>query len=241
MNQSGAHRRHCRGQSHRGGAGKDSLGGGLGDDTIFGGLGNDVLTRQCGKDIFAFNTKTNKSTQCRQIADFVVKDDSIWLDNAVFTKIGKGTEAQPGKLTKAMFWAGKAAHDASDRIVYDKASGALYYDADGTGRSAQVKIATLKKGHKPWTRRTSSHLTRAATQTKTRRSSRRVFHSCGRLLPFEPDLSPASRESGRGRSGRRRSDAGGRRRDRRLSPAPRAPAAACCRCWPARPHRRRPS
>ena len=64
----------------------------------------------------------------------------------MFTKIGKGTEAQPGKLTKAMFWTGKAAHDASDRIVYDKASGALYYDADGTGRAAQVKIATLKKG-----------------------------------------------------------------------------------------------
>ena len=129
-----------------GGAGLDTLGGGLGDDTIFGGLGNDVLTGNAGKDIFAFNTKTNKSTNVDKIADFVVKDDSIWLDNAVFTKIGKGTEAQPGKLTKAMFWTGKAAHDASDRIVYDKASGALYYDADGSGRAAQVKIATLKKG-----------------------------------------------------------------------------------------------
>ena len=63
----------------------------------------------------------------------------------MFTKIGKGTEAQPGKLKKAMFWTGKAAHDASDRIIYDKASGALYYDADGTGRSAQVKIATLPR------------------------------------------------------------------------------------------------
>jgi Ca2+-binding RTX toxin-like protein len=129
-----------------GGAGKDTLGGGFGDDTIFGGLGNDTLTGNAGKDIFAFNTKTNKSTNVDKIADFVVKDDSIWLDNAVFTKIGKGTEAQPGKLTKAMFWTGKAAHDASDRIVYDKASGALYYDADGSGRAAQVKIATLKKG-----------------------------------------------------------------------------------------------
>jgi Ca2+-binding RTX toxin-like protein len=129
-----------------GGAGRDTLSGGLDNDTIFGGAGNDVLTGNAGKDIFAFNTKTNKSTNVDKIADFVVKDDSIWLDNAVFTKIGKGTEAQPGKLTKAMFWTGKAAHDASDRIVYDKASGALYYDADGSGRAAQVKIATLKKG-----------------------------------------------------------------------------------------------
>jgi Ca2+-binding RTX toxin-like protein len=130
----------------KGGAGRDTLGGGLGNDTLFGGLGNDVLTGNTGKDVFAFTTKTNKKTNVDKIADFSVKDDTIWLDTAVFTKIGKGSELAPGKLAKAMFWAGKAAHDASDRIVYDKASGALYYDADGNGRAAQVKIATLKKG-----------------------------------------------------------------------------------------------
>jgi Ca2+-binding RTX toxin-like protein len=129
-----------------GGAGKDTLGGGLGDDKIFGGLGNDRLTGNAGKDIFVFNTKTNKKTNVDTIKDFVVKDDSIWLDNAVFTKAGKGSEEKPGKLSKTMFWTGKAAHDSSDRIIYDKASGALYYDQDGTGRAAQVKIATLKKG-----------------------------------------------------------------------------------------------
>ncbi|WP_201859084.1 hypothetical protein [Microvirga soli] len=129
-----------------GGVAKDTLGGGLGEDTIFGGLGNDVLTGNGGKDIFVFDTKTNKKTTVDKLADFVVKDDSIWLDNAVFTKIGKGSELNPGKLAKAMFWTGKAAHDASDRIIYDKKAGALYYDQDGTGRTAQVKIATLKKG-----------------------------------------------------------------------------------------------
>jgi Ca2+-binding RTX toxin-like protein len=30
-----------------------------------------------------------------------------------------------------------------DRIVYDRSKGYLYYDADGTGSSAQVKIATI--------------------------------------------------------------------------------------------------
>ncbi|MBB3020458.1 Ca2+-binding RTX toxin-like protein [Microvirga lupini] len=130
----------------KGGVGKDTLGGGLGHDTLWGGLGNDTLTGNSGKDIFVFATKTNKRTNVDKINDFVVKDDSIWLDNAVFTKIGKGSEDRPGKLAKSMFWTGKAAHDSSDRIVYDKASGALYYDADGTGRGAQVKIATLKKG-----------------------------------------------------------------------------------------------
>lgn len=130
----------------KGGAGRDNLSGGLGDDRLWGALGNDVLTGNGGKDIFVFDTKTNKRTNVDKIADFSVKDDAIWLDNAVFTKIGKGSELNPGKLAKAMFWTGKAAHDASDRIIYDKKAGALYYDADGTGRTAQVKIATLKKG-----------------------------------------------------------------------------------------------
>ncbi|MEE1658360.1 cadherin domain-containing protein [Microvirga sp. CF3062] len=130
----------------KGGAGKDTLGGGLGNDMLWGGLGNDVLTGGKGKDIFVFDTTTNKKTNVDKISDFSVKDDSIWLENAVFTRIGKGTELKPGKLAKDLFWTGKAAHDVSDRIVYDKATGALYYDQDGTGRAAQVKIATIKKG-----------------------------------------------------------------------------------------------
>ncbi|MBM6582507.1 hypothetical protein ILT44_20075 [Microvirga sp. BT689] len=130
----------------KGGAGKDSLGGGLGNDILWGGLGNDVLIGGKGKDIFVFDTKPNKKTNVDKIGDFSAKDDSIWLDNKIFTKIGKGTELKPGKLAKDMFWTGKAAHDALDRVIYDKASGVLYYDMDGTGRAAQVKIAILKKG-----------------------------------------------------------------------------------------------
>ncbi|WP_210381382.1 cadherin domain-containing protein [Microvirga zambiensis] len=129
-----------------GGAGRDTLGGGLGDDTLFGGLGNDVLTGNAGKDVFVFNTKANKKTNVDKIADFVVKDDTIWLDNAVFTKIGKGSEPAPGKLKKDFFTVGTKAKDKNDYVIYDKKTGALYYDADGNGKAAQVKIATLKKG-----------------------------------------------------------------------------------------------
>ena len=41
------------------------------------------------------------------------------------------------------FFLGKEAHDANDRILYDKAKGALWYDADGSGAHAAVKIAVL--------------------------------------------------------------------------------------------------
>jgi Ca2+-binding RTX toxin-like protein len=94
---------------------------------------------------FVFDTRSNKSNADR-IGEFSANDDRIWFDNGILIKIGKGTGLKPGKLKKDMFRTGQAAHDGSDRIICDKASGALYYDMDGTGRAAQVKTATLEKG-----------------------------------------------------------------------------------------------
>jgi Ca2+-binding RTX toxin-like protein len=133
----------------KGGAGKDTLGGGFGDDQIWGGLGNDALTGNAGKDIFVFDTKLNKKTNKDAIKDFVVKDDTIWLENKVFTALGKkGSVTKPEKMKKDAFWTGSKAHDANDRIIYDKKKGVLYYDQDGTGSKAAIEIATIKKGLK---------------------------------------------------------------------------------------------
>ena len=52
-------------------------------------------------------------------------------------------------LSADAFWAAAGAtagHDATDRIIYDTTTGALYYDADGSGRGAAVQIAQLKAG-----------------------------------------------------------------------------------------------
>ena len=62
------------------------------------------------------------------ISDFSVKDDTLQLDNAVFKKLGKA-----GKLNKAYFTIGDKAKDKNDYIVYDKKTGILSYDADGSG------------------------------------------------------------------------------------------------------------
>ena len=127
-----------------GNAGKNVLNGGAGIDKLTGGAGIDTLTGGAGKDTFLFNAALNKANNIDKITDFSVKDDTIQLENDVFTALTK-----VGALAKGAFWIGAAAHDADDRIIYNKATGALSYDADGKGGAAAVQFATLSKSLVP--------------------------------------------------------------------------------------------
>jgi Ca2+-binding RTX toxin-like protein len=102
---------------------------GLGKDTLYGGTGRDILE---------FNAKPTVSN-VDKIANFSVTNDTTYLENAVFIKL------KAGKLASGAFWKGAKAHDSSDRIIYNPTKGYLYYDADGTGSSKQVLIATMSK------------------------------------------------------------------------------------------------
>ena len=119
----------------------NALSAGAGNDILNGGLGNDRLSGGSGLDSFRFTTTPNATTNLDRLLDFSSADDRIQLDNAVFTTLGAS-----GALPSAMFRLGAAAADASDRIVYHQASGSLYYDADGNGAGAAVRIATLVAG-----------------------------------------------------------------------------------------------
>ena len=112
-----------------------------GDDTLSGGLGRDTLSGGTGRDVFVFDTKPNAKTNLDRIAGYSVADDTIWLENAVFKALGKKT----GALKSSAFHAGEKAHDASDRIVYNPKTGALFYDEDGTGAKAAIEMALLDK------------------------------------------------------------------------------------------------
>ena len=136
-------------------AGNDVLKGDAGNDVLWGGAGKDVLTGGKGKDVFVFDAKFNKKTNLDKITDFNVKDDTLWLDNALFkankslyAATKKGSEAKPLKMASKFFTVGDKAKDANDFFVYDSKKGVLYYDADGSGSKAAVEIATLKKGLK---------------------------------------------------------------------------------------------
>ncbi|WP_262031066.1 calcium-binding protein [Microvirga sp. Mcv34] len=129
-------------------AGADALMGESGNDRLTGNAGKDVLTGGAGQDIFVFDrlAKTNtahKRAELDTITDFNPADDTIWLQKSVFKGVAK-----KGVLAKAAFYAGTKAHDASDRIIYDKKKGALWYDADGTGWKAAIQIGQLEKNLK---------------------------------------------------------------------------------------------
>ena len=51
-----------------------------------------------------------------------------------------------GALPAGAFLVGVAAQDADDRILYDPTSGALSFDADGSGAGAAVQFAALSSG-----------------------------------------------------------------------------------------------
>lgn len=130
----------------KGGPSGDTLGGGAGNDKLWGGKGKDVLTGGSGADTFVFDTALNARSNVDTITDFRVKDDSIFLDNAVFSKLGKGSIQKPGALSQAFFTIGPKARDANDYIIYDNRKGVLSYDADGSGPKAAIQFAVLKKG-----------------------------------------------------------------------------------------------
>jgi Ca2+-binding RTX toxin-like protein len=123
-----------------GAAGNDSLNGGGGNDVLQGGLGLDLLIGGDGDDIFRFDTTLNSTTNVDTIQDFVLLEDVIQLENSVFTKL-----TVTGQLAEANFRGGEGvtAQDTNDFILYDTSSGALYYDADGSGVAAAVQFATL--------------------------------------------------------------------------------------------------
>ena len=115
--------------------------GNAGDNILAGRGGADVLTGGAGADIFVFDTRAYTSTADR-ITDFTVTEDRIQFELDVFTGLSAGPLQGSAFVANTT---GRAA-DASDRIIYETDTGALWYDADGSGAGARVLVATLSSG-----------------------------------------------------------------------------------------------
>lgn len=128
-----------RGNKLYGTASNDSISGFAGNDVINGRLGSDQLAGGTGKDVFLFDS-TLSLANIDTIQGFSVVDDTIQIENAIFTKL-----TSRGTLSSANFRAaaGADAQDSDDYILFDTATGALYYDADGVGAGAAAQFAVI--------------------------------------------------------------------------------------------------
>jgi Ca2+-binding RTX toxin-like protein len=118
-----------------GGAGDDALFGGAGDDRLSGGRGMDKLTGGDGADLFIF--RALPGTGADRITDFNAAD-TIVLDHRVFAHLAKGP-LDPAQFK--LLNSGPA--DADDRILYDRTTGTLWYDANGSRPGGRMVIAEL--------------------------------------------------------------------------------------------------
>jgi Ca2+-binding RTX toxin-like protein len=128
------------GNSLSGRSGKDILNGVDGNDVLNGGGGNDTLAGGGGNDTFTFSNSLG-AANIDEILDFSVPADTIRLQNSVFTAL-----QSTGTLAASAFHVGAAAHDASDRIIYDPTTGALIYDSNGNAAGGAAQFATLDTG-----------------------------------------------------------------------------------------------
>ncbi|GEC32408.1 calcium-binding protein [Sinorhizobium fredii USDA 205] len=123
--------------SGKGNALSNAIAGNAAANTLDGGAGSDMLSGNAGKDQFVFSTALG-ATNVDHLRDFSAIDDTIVLTSKIFMAL------TPGTLSAGLFKDIAAAKvDASDRLLYDGDTGALFYDADGSGAGKAVQFAVL--------------------------------------------------------------------------------------------------
>jgi hypothetical protein len=120
--------------------GDDILVGGLGGDYLTGGNGIDTLTGGAGNDQFRFNMLPSQSNKDR-ILDFTSGTDRLYFDKKIFTSLGSAA----GQIASANFiqLGSSVATSSSQRLIFDKSTSTLYFDADGVGGIAPLVLVEL--------------------------------------------------------------------------------------------------
>ncbi|MDZ8085730.1 MAG: calcium-binding protein [Nostoc sp. DedQUE12b] len=126
----------------KGGNGNDTLRGGFGDAIIIGGKGNDRLFGEGGTDTFVFNSFDEGLDLIRDFGSINELNELIQVSAAGF---GGGLSA--GVLQASQFTLGESATTLLQRFIYNSATGALFFDSDGSaGAFTQVQFAGLSAG-----------------------------------------------------------------------------------------------
>jgi Ca2+-binding RTX toxin-like protein len=113
--------------------------GGGGNDYINAVHGNDYLNGGAGADRFVFSTALNATSNVDRIADFTHGTDDILLVQSIFAAIGSSLSSSELRL-------GTAAVDSNDYLIYDRVTGNLFYDPNGSTAGGQTLFAKVTAG-----------------------------------------------------------------------------------------------
>jgi VCBS repeat-containing protein len=127
----------------QGNSGNDTLYGGEGSDALVGGADADILVGEAGADQFVFVTPGDGVDT---ISDFSAAQG----DKITILKLGFGDDFMGSSLAGNQFVSGSAsggsppvATQSDGQFLYNSSTGELFWDADGTGESNAIKLATL--------------------------------------------------------------------------------------------------
>jgi Ca2+-binding RTX toxin-like protein len=117
------------------GSGTDILIGGMAGEIFVGGTGNDNITTGLGNDIVSF---TQKSQGVDIITDFDPTYDLIQVAATFGGGLIAGQTIDDTQFSKSL-----SLLTAATRFIYDQTSGGMFFDEDGSGPNAAVKLAAL--------------------------------------------------------------------------------------------------
>ncbi len=123
-------------------AGADKLYGRDGNDLLIGGGGKDTLTGGNGHDAFRFDAAFG-ADNIDTIVKFKSGTDSLELENAIFKGLGGKVEGGELKVRSS----GHKPGDNSDKLIYDKSDGSLWYDRDGSKKGYDALHFATLSGH----------------------------------------------------------------------------------------------
>ncbi|MEH2312953.1 MAG: calcium-binding protein [Nostoc sp.] len=118
----------------------DNIVGSNGNDTLSGSSGNDTLTGGRGSDTFVFDFLLGE--EVGNLSDFNPTNDLIQVSARSYSDA-----LSLGSLQTSQFTIGTSATTNEEQFIYNSATGALFFDEDGSASGfTQVKFAQLSPG-----------------------------------------------------------------------------------------------
>jgi Ca2+-binding RTX toxin-like protein len=124
-----------------GGSAADAVSGGDGDDLVSGGSGRDFCPAEPARISFVSTRALSASSNVDAITDFSHLADAFQLRQGIFAGLGSAVTA--GEFRAGTTVGNSVAADNSDRLIYNKTTGELFYDSDGAGGASKIKFAVL--------------------------------------------------------------------------------------------------